>query len=135
MVKKRNIHPNTIAQAKKNKAPTWVKGQSGNPDGMPKGTKHRATILKELMDIILKQNGKPVANPLDPDEKKITIEKAMQVKMIEKALKGDIAAYELIMDTIYGKIATKNEHTGADGKPLNPMPTSISVVLVDPKEE
>lgn len=104
MVKKRTIHPNTLEQARKNKAPHWVKGQSGNPAGYPKGQKHRATILKELMEVILKQNGKPVANPLDPTESKITIEKAMQVKMIEKALKGDLNAYQLIMDTVYGKL-------------------------------
>ncbi len=118
MVKKRTIHPNTLEQARKNKAPHWVKGQSGNPAGYPKGQKHRATILKELMDVILKQNGKPVANPLDPTESKITIEKAMQVKMIEKALKGDLNAYQLIMDTVYGKLADKTELTGADGQPL-----------------
>ena len=105
MAKGRPPTPNELAALKKHKAPQWVKGQSGNPAGLAKGTKHRATILKELMDIILKQNGKPVSNPLDPDEKKITIEKAMQVKMIEKALKGDIQAYQLIMDTVYGKNA------------------------------
>ncbi len=105
MVKKRNIHPNTIAQAKKNMAPKWVKGQSGNPAGPPKGFKQRGTILKELLELILKRDGKPVVNPLDPEEKKITIEKAMQVKIIEKALKGDLDAYQLIMDTVYGKNA------------------------------
>lgn len=133
MAKKRGLHPNTIAQAKKNKAPQWVKGQSGNPKGCPKGTKQRGTILKELMEIILKQNGKPVANPLDPDEKKITIEKALQVKMIEKALKGDTQAYQIIMDTVYGKLADKTELTGADGAALM-YPTEISIEIVDPKE-
>ncbi len=104
MAKGRPPSANELAVLKKNKAPNWEKGQSGNPAGYPKGQKNRSTILKELMEVILKQNGKPVANPLDPTESKITIEKAMQVKMIEKALKGDLNAYQLIMDTVYGKL-------------------------------
>lgn len=32
------------------------------------------------------------------------------------------------------EFSSRSEQTGADGKPLNPMPTNISVVLVDPKD-
>jgi hypothetical protein len=118
MAKGRPPSPNELAVLKKNKAPNWVKGQSGNPDGYPKGQKNRATILRELLGLTLKQNGKAVENPLDPNQKKMTIEQAVNIALIQKALKGNIEAIKEIQDTMHGKIKDKTELTGADGQPL-----------------
>ena len=39
----------------------WEKGQSGNPDGMKKGTLHLSTIMRKLLDeeMVVTINGKP----------------------------------------------------------------------------
>ena len=33
----------------------WTKGESGNPSGRPKGCKNRSTIVRELLEVILKR--------------------------------------------------------------------------------
>jgi Family of unknown function (DUF5681) len=55
-------------------------GQSGNPAGKPKGTRHRATILAEQL--------------LDGEAEKLTR------KAVELALAGDMAALRLCLDRI-----------------------------------
>lgn len=41
--------------------PAWQKGQSGNPEGMKKGTMHLTTIMRRLLDedMVVTINGKP----------------------------------------------------------------------------
>lgn len=115
---KKTQHPNSL----KNLIPKpWPKGTSGNPKGYPKGKPNRSTILKELLALTLTQNGKAVENPLDPKQKKMTIEQAVNIALIQKALKGNIEAIKEIMDSVHGKITEKKELTGADGEPLMPV--------------
>jgi hypothetical protein len=100
------MFPNKDAQFKK-----------GNPGGgRPKGTKNRATILKKWMKVKIKINEK--SNPL---QKEIfgTVEDQVILALISKARSGDVQAIKEINDTLYGKIADKNELTGAGGKDLN----------------
>lgn len=119
---KKPLHPNSLAAAKRNKAPTWQKGQSGNPKGNHKGTKHRATELKELLALIVRDpKGKGVPNPLNPAEKSVTFEKMINVALIKKALTGNVEAIKEIQDTVYGRMTDKRELTGADGNPLSVM--------------
>jgi hypothetical protein len=40
------------------RAKAWVVGQSGNPNGRPKGTKNRATIYKEMFSFKIKDLGR-----------------------------------------------------------------------------
>lgn len=111
---KRKMTPAQLANIEKNKAPKWEKGQSGNPAGKPKGTKNRATILRELMELNLKNaEGQDVRHPLDPKKKSIQIEEAVMAALIKKALKGSERAIEMILDSIYGKI-TENHMIGSD---------------------
>jgi len=113
-------------------APAWKKGQSGNPKGYPKGQKNRATILKELLELSFKDpKGKLLANPFDAKEKKLTIEKAIDIVLIQKALKGDLNAIREIKDTIHGKISDKTEITGADGGPV--QISEVEITFVRPK--
>lgn len=83
-----------------NKSPQWEKGQTGNPLGRPKGLRNRSTILREMLG--LKMPGKKT-NPLDPEDKDFTVEKGINVALINKALKGDVRAIQEIQDTMYGK--------------------------------
>jgi hypothetical protein len=84
---------------------TFKPGVSGNPKGYPKGVKNRSTVLRELLDLELRdKKGKYVANPFDKKEKKITVEKAIMAGLVKKAIGGDVAAAREIQDTVYGKL-------------------------------
>lgn len=119
MAKKGPPSEKELAMLRANKAPTWQKGQSGNPKGYPKGRPNRSTILRELLGLTLKKpDGKNADNPFDTAEKKITIEKAIEIVLVQKALKGNLDAIREIKDTIHGKMTEKTELTGAEGGPI-----------------
>ena len=54
--------------------------------------------------------------------------------LYQKCMRGETASITFWMKTRGGwKETIKNEHTGADGRPLS-LPTEISIEIVDPKE-
>ena len=59
-------------------------GQSGNPNGRPKGKRNRSTILKELLDM----------NDQELKMHQAKIEKAIELK--------DTNAYKAVLDSAYG---------------------------------
>lgn len=59
-------------------------GQSGNPNGRPKGKRNRSTILKELLDL----------NDQELKMHQAQIEKAIELK--------DTNAYKAVLDSAYG---------------------------------
>lgn len=77
----------------------WEPGQSGNPDGRPKGSKNRSTIIRELLALNVK----------DPEGKDVTNEVLVNHALLTKALGGDLGAIKEIQDTVYGKIVDKSE--------------------------
>lgn len=64
-----------------------------NPAGKPKGTKHFATLFKELLQEQVKLK----------DGTKITMLKAMGLAMAQKAMKGDVNAFNAVSDRLDGK--------------------------------
>lgn len=82
----------------------FKKGQSGNPNGRPKGSRNRSTILKEILETL-----SDFQNPLSKSKEKMEVEKAIDLAIIGKALKGDVNAYKEIKDTVYGKNTDKSE--------------------------
>lgn len=93
-----------LAALKKHQAPKWEKGQSGNPAGRPKGTKDRATVFQEIADLYFRNKKGFIENPLNPEERKITVEKAMAIALAQRATKGDVNAIIHYFDVLYGKI-------------------------------
>jgi hypothetical protein len=83
----------------------FERGKSGNPKGKEPGTKNRATILKELLSI-----ARTIAAKSNPSGKEITgtVEHELELAILSKALKGDVAAYREIKDTVYGKQSNVN---------------------------
>ena len=77
---------------------SFKKGQSGNPNGRPKGSRNRSTIVKEVLQMLSKED-----NPLTGQEEWLTNEQRMTISILLKALKGDVNAYNSIMDSAYGK--------------------------------
>ena len=59
-------------------------GQSGNPNGRPKGKRNRSTILKELLDM----------NDQELKMHQAQIDKAIELK--------DTNAYKAVLDSAYG---------------------------------
>lgn len=76
-------------------------GESGNPNGIPKGTKHINTWVQELLsdekfEAQIQQGYKVV------DFKGAPIKAIVQAQMI-KALQGDTAAYKVLVDSGWAK--------------------------------
>lgn len=94
----------------------WKPGQSGNPAGRPVGARSRTTLVRELLEARLDANH--------------DYAQAMTKAVMEKAMTGDVPAYKELMDSAYGKIADKQELTGAEGAPLN-----LGVKFMDSKAE
>lgn len=67
----------------------WKKGQSGNPNGRPKGTKNFSTdLMEELGEMVQVTEGGNVQI--------ISKQRALVKRTMEKALKGDLRAADLI---------------------------------------
>ena len=79
--------------SEKSKTTRFQKGQSGNKNGRPKGSKNRATTaVSEISEkIVVTENGK---------RKKITKWHAAFKHLVNKAAMGDSAAFKLVEETI-----------------------------------
>jgi hypothetical protein len=66
-------------------------GRSGNPRGRPKGSLNFATDLKKTLEapITLNDGGKP---------RRVSTQKAMLLRLREKALKGDARALDRLLE-------------------------------------
>lgn len=70
----------------------FKKGQSGNPNGRPKGAKNKATVLNEILS--------------DKDKD------AIIAKVVERAKEGDIQAIKIVMDRIFPSLKAMEISTG-----------------------
>lgn len=88
----------------------FQKGETGNPNGRPKGRKNFATLYREAIEKIANSTG------MEPD--------AFELEIVEQALRkarnGDIAFYRDTMDRLHGRAMQKLDHT-TNGKEL-PQP-------------
>ena len=80
-----------------NLKPAWNKGESGNPNGRPKGSKNRSTIAKKWLEV-----NQSLKNPLTGENETMSQEDLMTLALIKKARDGDVAAYKALMDSGYG---------------------------------
>lgn len=82
-------------------------GQSGNPAGMKKGTRHLTTIVREILDteIEVEENG---------EREKKSLADVIARKLIKKAMEGDIRAIQEIFDRTEGKAVQKIDQVNQD---------------------
>ena len=84
----------------------FEKGISGNPNGRPKGTRNRATIVREIFDSISVLDSFKLTEieKWFPHVKcDMSIEYLMTLVQVNKAIfKEDTKAYKVLMDTMYG---------------------------------
>ena len=86
--------------------PRWKKGETGNPNGRPKGAKNRSTIARYWLEV--NQNLK---NPLTGESETMSQEDLMTLALIKKAREGDVNAYKALMDSGYGAPIQQVEQT------------------------
>jgi hypothetical protein len=92
----------------------FQKGQSGNPKGRPVGSKNRSTIAKKWLSV--EQNQK---NPLTNQDEDMSQEDLITLALIKKARKGDVQAYQKLLDSAYGAPVQQIEQTNIE-QPLFP---------------
>lgn len=101
-----------------NLKPPFKKGQSGNPNGRPKGSRNRSTIIRELLEQAALKKVQKIQSELliDEDGKEIpqqTIADQVAAALLIKALSGDVSAARELLDSSYGKLTEKidNSHS------------------------
>ena len=94
--------------------PRWQKGESGNPNGRPKGSKNRSTIARQWLEV-----NEEIRNPLTSEIERMSQEDVMTLALIKKARSGDVNAYKALMDSGYGSPLQQIESTNIE-QPLFP---------------
>lgn len=89
-----------------NLKPAWSKGESGNPNGRPKGSKNRSTIARRWLEV-----NQSLKNPLTGENETMSQEDLMTLALIKKAREGDVNAYKALMDSGYGAPVQQIEQT------------------------
>ena len=81
-------------------------GESGNPNGYPKGVKNRATISRKVLDMvgILPDAIYESLKKISPEiEKSMSLEEIIDIVQAHKAIAGkDTQAAKYLKDNIYG---------------------------------
>ena len=87
----------------------WQKGQSGNRNGRPAGTKNLKTIIEEELNaqIVVTENGR---------QRRISRQQAMVIGQIIKATKGDTRAFAAVLKLV---IQFMDDDEGQDEKHLS----------------
>jgi len=92
----------------------FPKGVSGNPAGKPKGVEHSKTRLLRLLQLVTK-----VRNPVTGEDEEFTIAEQLDMKIIAKAMKSDLRAYQEILDRLEGRAKQTNEIELSGGLQVN----------------
>ena len=99
--KPRNIQGKTKGRIE-NLKPQKAGEPSHNPNGRPKGTRNRSTIVREWLEAT-----ESMKNPITGQSEKLTQYDIITLALIQKARKGDVQAFKELMDSSFGKIPDK----------------------------
>lgn len=83
-----------VGYGKPPKAHRWKPGQSGNPKGKKKGTKHLSTIVRELAEKSI------VAQDANGERRRLSRAEAMLLVTFNKATRGDIRAIQVVLNLL-----------------------------------
>jgi len=80
------------------------KGEVRNPNGRPKGVLNSKTRLLRLLELVT-----TTKNPVTGEMEEFSIAEQLDMKIIAKAMKGDIRAYQELLDRLEGRAKQTNE--------------------------
>jgi len=81
---------------------------SPNPNGRPKGSRNRSTVIREFLEATMTEK-----NPITGKAEKLSVEQLMALSMIKQVLsKGNVHAWNSIKDDAYGKAKESVELSG-----------------------
>jgi len=100
------------------------KGETRNPNGRPKGSKSMKTILKELLEIQLKDPKliKAFAKQfpdLIKEDGKVAPKELIMIRLMGKAITGDLYAIREILDRTEGKVKDVLDTNLKSDQPIN----------------
>ena len=102
----------------------FKKGETGNPNGRPKGVKNRSTIARAVMEMNInfpEQVLKKLKEMYPKMTNDVTIEEAMTIIQASKAIQDkDTAAYKVLMDSAYGQPKQTTDIT-TNGENITPI--------------
>ena len=86
------------------------KGEIRNPNGRPKGVPNSKTRLLRLLELVQIKT-----NPITGQKEEFTVAEQLDLMVLQKAFKGDLRAYQEILDRLEGraKQSTELEVTGS----------------------
>ena len=86
------------------------KGEVRNPNGRPKGVPNSKTRLLRLLELVQIKN-----NPITGEKEEFSVAEQLDLVVLQKAFKGDLRAYQELMDRLEGraKQSTELEVTGS----------------------
>lgn len=91
-------------QEKKNRLDNLKPQKAGepghNPNGRPKGSRNRSTIVREWLEATYKK-----VNPITGQNETLQIQDHLVISLIGKALKGDVQAFRELFDSGHGKVS------------------------------
>jgi hypothetical protein len=91
-----------------------------NVKGRPVGAKNRATVLAYWLETTINTE-----NKLTGAIENITIEDAIALALIQKAITGDVAAIREIYDSVHGKVTEKQEISNVEA------PRMVAIRIID----
>lgn len=91
--------------------PNWVKGQSGNPKGRPKGTKLLGPVLRRVLEEAGAKTGQPNYE-------------LVARKLVTLAIAGELDAIKVVLDRVDGRVTEHLDHT-SDGEPFRTFTLAI----------
>jgi len=80
------------------------KGEIRNPNGRPKGIPNSKTRLLRLLELVQVKT-----NPITGEKEEFTVAEQLDLMVLQKAFKGDLRAYQEILDRLEGRAKQTNE--------------------------
>jgi hypothetical protein len=92
----------------------FKKGEVANPKGRPKGVPNSKTRWLRLLEIVTQQN-----NPITGEKEEFSVAERLDMMVLQKAFKGDLKAYQEILDRLEGRAKQTNEIELSGGLQIN----------------
>ena len=90
------------------------KGEVRNPKGRGKGVPNSRTRLLRLLELVQVKT-----NPITGDKEEFTVAEQLDMMVLQKAFKGDLRAYQEILDRLEGRAKQTNEIELSGGLTVN----------------